>query len=87
MKTTLRVHCPTDEDLCGIWSKKETELEMTELTGQEPEGTDWIWWILDHVFSDFKISAESLRDVLVWSAGRIEIANPDGGQAITIELE
>lgn len=87
MKTKLRIYCPTDEDLCGSWNKDETEQEMAELTGQKPEGDDWIWWILDHVFADFDIDAESLKNVLVWSGGRIEIANPDGGQAITIELD
>ena len=86
MKTRLRIHCPTDVDLCGSWSKDETEQEMAELD-QKPEGDDWIWWILDHVFADFDVDVESLKNVLVWSAGRIEIANPTGGQAITIELD
>ena len=86
MKTRLRVHCPTDIDLCGSWSKKETEQEMADL-GRLAVGNDWITWIFDHLFSDSEINTESLKDVLVWSAGRIEIANPDGGQAITIELD
>lgn len=85
MKTQLRIHCPTDVDLCGSWTKDETEREMMEL-GQKPEGDDWVWWILDHAFADFDVDAESLKNVLVWSAGRMEIANPTGGQAITIEL-
>ena len=87
MKTKLRIHCPTDIDLCGSWTKEETEQEMAELTGREPESGEWINWILDHVFSDFRVNTESLKDVLEWSAGRIEIANPTGGQAITIELD
>ena len=47
---------------------------------------NWIWWILDHVFADFDVDVESLKNVLVWSAGRLEIASPTDGQAITIEL-
>lgn len=86
MKTRLRVHCPTDIDLCGIWLKNETEQEMKEL-GQTPKGSDWIVWLFDHLFADSKLNTESLKDVLVWSGGRIEIANPDGGQAITVELD
>lgn len=86
MKTRLRVHCPTYIDLCGSWSKKETEQEMADL-GHLAVGNDWITWIFDHLFSDSEINTESLKDVLVWSAGRIEIANPNGGQAITIELD
>lgn len=85
MKTKLRIHYASDVDLCGSWTKDETEREMAELD-QKPEGDDWIWWILDHVFADFDVDVESLKNVLVWSAGRLEIASPTDGRAITIEL-
>lgn len=85
MKTKLRVYCPTDVDLCGSWNKDETEQEMKEL-GQTPKGSDWIVWLFDHLFADSKLNMESLKDVLVWSAGRMEIASPTDGRAITIEL-
>jgi hypothetical protein len=86
MKTKLKIHCASDVDLCGFWTKDETEQEMTELD-QKPEGDDWIRWILDHVFADFDVDTKSLKDVLVWSAGRMTIANPADGQMITIELD
>ena len=87
MKTKLRIHCASDVDLCGSWNKDETEQEMAELTGQGPDGDDWVYWILDHLFSDFKLNPESLKDVLVWSGGRVEISNPDGGSPIVLELD
>lgn len=85
MKTRLRIYCASNADLCGSWTKDETEQEMTELD-QKPDGDDWIQWILENVFSDFDVDIESLKNVLVWSAGWIKIASPTDGQAIKIEL-
>lgn len=63
MTKILCITSDVDPDWNGSWKKAEVEQEMKEVYNEPTSDTDWICWILDHVF-DCKDFTEDIEKVI-----------------------
>ena len=60
----FKVTCFKDEDLNGIWDKKDVEAEMRELGIDISSDTSWLEYIVDHVFDGYDMK-DTIYDAII----------------------
>ena len=56
--------CATNYDLCGIWKAEDVNKELEDVMPDVPD-SEWLSYILGHLFSDYEGWTSELENVVV----------------------